>query len=51
MLDTCRFTLRKGEVHILMGEMALVQSTLIKSIAALISRMQGSIKLNGGSPC
>ena len=47
VLDHVNFSLRKGEVHILIGENGAGKSTLIKIIAGAYIPNAGVIKLNG----
>jgi len=46
-LDSVDFTLRKGEIHALMGENGAGKSTLIKVIAGVWEKDSGSITLEG----
>lgn len=46
-LDSVNFTLRRGEIHAIMGENGAGKSTLIKVLTGLYKRDKGSIKLDG----
>ncbi len=46
-LDNVDFTLRKGEIHSLMGENGAGKSTLIKVITGVYEKDAGRIELNG----
>lgn len=46
-LDNVDFTLRRGEVHALMGENGAGKSTLIKVISGVHSQDQGTVGLDG----
>ncbi len=46
-LDNVDFTLRKGEIHALMGENGAGKSTLIKVITGVYEKDAGRIELNG----
>ena len=46
-LDNVDFTLRKGEVHALMGENGAGKSTLIKVLTGVYERDAGTIWLEG----
>ena len=46
-LDSVDFTLRKGEIHALMGENGAGKSTLIKVITGVYEKDAGRIDLNG----
>src|SRR5205823_14034986 len=46
-LDDCRFELRSGEVHALVGENGAGKSTLMKILAGVYHRDAGRIRLNG----
>src|SRR2546430_8619360 len=46
-LRDCRFELRRGEVHALVGENGAGKSTLMKILAGVYSRDAGRIRLNG----
>lgn len=46
-LDSVDFTLRRGEIHALMGENGAGKSTLIKVLTGIHKRDKGSIKLDG----
>ena len=46
-LNDVRFTLRKGEVHSLMGENGAGKSTLIKVMTGVYQKDAGQITING----
>jgi simple sugar transport system ATP-binding protein len=46
-LDTVDFTLRRGEIHSLMGENGAGKSTLIKILTGVYKKDGGTIVLNG----
>src|SRR5690606_38841888 len=46
-LDNCRFDLRLGEVHALVGENGAGKSTLMKILAGVYSKDAGRIKVQG----
>jgi ribose transport system ATP-binding protein len=46
-LDDCRFELRSGEVHALVGENGAGKSTLMKIVAGVYHRDAGKIRLSG----
>ncbi len=46
-LDAVDFTLRKGEIHALMGENGAGKSTLIKVLTGVYKKNSGSVKLEG----
>ncbi|MBN2617745.1 MAG: sugar ABC transporter ATP-binding protein [Spirochaetales bacterium] len=46
-LDSVNFTLRRGEIHALMGENGAGKSTLIKVLTGLHKKDKGSIKVDG----
>jgi ribose transport system ATP-binding protein len=46
-LDDCRFELRSGEVHALVGENGAGKSTLMKILAGVYHRDAGEIRLKG----
>ncbi|MGZ8761485.1 MAG: sugar ABC transporter ATP-binding protein [Aeromicrobium sp.] len=46
-LDDCRFDLRPGEVHALVGENGAGKSTLMKILAGVYSRDTGEIRFKG----
>ena len=46
-LDSVNFTLRRGEIHALMGENGAGKSTLIKVLTGVHSKNSGSVKLEG----
>ena len=46
-LDGVDFTLRKGEIHALMGENGAGKSTLIKVLTGVYSKDEGSISMEG----
>jgi ribose transport system ATP-binding protein len=46
-LDGCRFELRSGEVHALVGENGAGKSTMMKILAGIYHRDGGSIKVKG----
>ncbi|MDR2184170.1 MAG: sugar ABC transporter ATP-binding protein [Treponema sp.] len=47
-LDNVNFTLRRGEIHSLMGENGAGKSTLIKILTGVYKKDGGTIVLNGG---
>ncbi|MDR0387853.1 MAG: ATP-binding cassette domain-containing protein, partial [Treponema sp.] len=47
-LDNVDFTLRRGEIHSLMGENGAGKSTLIKILTGVYKKNKGAIVLNGG---
>ncbi|HZK59660.1 MAG TPA: ATP-binding cassette domain-containing protein, partial [Cryobacterium sp.] len=46
-LDDCRFELRPGEVHALVGENGAGKSTLMKVLSGIYKRDAGTIKVRG----
>ena len=46
-LDNVDFTLRKGEIHALMGENGAGKSTLIKCLTGINDFEAGEIRVNG----
>jgi ribose transport system ATP-binding protein len=46
-LDNCRFELRKGEVHGLVGENGAGKSTLMKILAGVYTKDKGIIRIRG----
>ena len=46
-LDDVNLTLRKGEVHILLGENGAGKSTLVKILSGAYQKTEGKIILNG----
>src|SRR5450756_2730497 len=46
-LDDCRFELRPGEVHALVGENGAGKSTLMKVLSGIYKRDAGTIKVKG----
>ena len=46
-LDNVDFTLRKGEIHALMGENGAGKSTLIKILTGVYTMDAGSVKVEG----
>ena len=46
-LDDCRFELRSGEIHALVGENGAGKSTLMKILAGVYSRDSGEIRFKG----
>ena len=46
-LDGVDFTLRKGEIHALMGENGAGKSTLIKVLTGVYSKDEGTISMEG----
>jgi simple sugar transport system ATP-binding protein len=50
-LDNVDFTLRRGEIHSLMGENGAGKSTLIKILTGVYRKDGGTIVLNGGEIC
>jgi simple sugar transport system ATP-binding protein len=47
-LDNVDFTLRRGEIHSLMGENGAGKSTLIKVLTGVYKKNSGTMTLNGG---
>ncbi|MBE6852604.1 MAG: sugar ABC transporter ATP-binding protein, partial [Ruminococcus sp.] len=48
-LSNVQFTLRKGEIHALMGENGAGKSTLIKVLTGVYQKNSGSIYMDGKS--
>jgi inositol transport system ATP-binding protein len=48
-LDSVSLTVRKGEVHVLMGENGAGKSTLMKIVSGILPKDAGTIYLNGTS--
>ncbi|MDR0524863.1 MAG: sugar ABC transporter ATP-binding protein [Spirochaetaceae bacterium] len=46
-LDNCRFELRRGEVHSLIGENGAGKSTMMKILAGIYPKDAGTIKIRG----
>ncbi|MDR2516472.1 MAG: ATP-binding cassette domain-containing protein, partial [Spirochaetaceae bacterium] len=48
-LDSVDFTLRRGEIHSLMGENGAGKSTLIKILTGVYKKDSGTMTLNGAA--
>jgi monosaccharide-transporting ATPase len=47
VLDDVRLTLRRGEIHALLGENGAGKSTLIKAVTGVVQRDAGTVRLDG----
>jgi ABC-type sugar transport system ATPase subunit len=46
-LDSCFFSVRPGEIHVIVGENGSGKSTLIKVLSGIVSAESGALKWNG----